>query len=57
MAELAAALWASRGELVFVVEEITLHVSAGEAERDEVAERFAALLLDPVSFRLRDHRA
>ena len=57
MAELAAALWASRGELVFVVEEIALHVSAGEAERDEVAERLAALLLNPVSFRLRGHRA
>ena len=48
MAELAAALRASRGECVFVVEKVALHVSAREAERDEVAERLAALLLDPV---------
>jgi hypothetical protein len=56
MSELAATLRASGRQAALVMEEIAKGVTAGEAERDPVAERLAALLLDPVSLRLGHRR-
>ena len=53
MAKLAAALRARFRQRLLVVQEVALRVTAGDAERNPVAERLSALLLDPVAFRLR----
>ena len=50
MPELASALRTRRGQLTLALEEVALRVPAAEAERDPVAERLPALLLDPVAF-------
>ena len=52
MPELASALRTGTRQVVFAVQEVAQRVTTGEAERDPVAERLAALLLDPVAFRL-----
>ena len=51
MPELARALRAGGGKRLVVLQEVAERVTAGEAERDPVAERPAALLLDPVPLR------